>query len=306
MLVSEETRAFCVGRHLINLPVDFEPVLPISATFRISGKSSRATSIEIRVREKDASLLSFQKAVSMRQGEIMAFANETTDILKETIKSQNGDVLFRILRIGDSYSSELHTLKATSYITLVAKSHQGRFLEIEQQILDYAKESLIPIEERSSSRTGFCLGAALLSGEHEGEIANFEFRSAMRPGVAVTVDIDTYTRDARADLLSRVSGPDSLLKIFDVQNKVLRQGERTVAGMKAQEWLSTVMLGENREQKQASFVLETMRPKPGPENPHIRVEMEVTPEGAIPSDHQLIELWDSITKTVRFAGPSEH
>jgi hypothetical protein len=304
MAINEETRMFCIGRHLISLPVDFDQMLPVSATLKISNRPERETTIEVDVRQTDATATSFQKAVSQRQGEINASATNSTDVLKQVVRSERGDVLFRILMIRDSYSSELHLLIGTNYVTLDAKSYHAGFAEVEQKLFSYAKTLVASAAMKTSTPSGFCLGTAVLNGEHEGETATFLFRSTKRPAIAISVEIDTYTPDESPDLLGRVNGPNSLLKIFDVRNKVLRQGEVKVAGMNAQEWLSTVMLGENRDNKQASFVLETKRPHPGPEAPHIRVEMNVTGEEVIPSDKQLIDLWDLITKSVRLSGTS--
>ena len=297
----EKNQTFCIGRHMIDLPTDFRQILPISATFAPPRNSEDATSLEIKVNDKGATLEAFEKSVGKRWGEIVAFANDTTDILKEVIRHNDGEVLFRIQRIDDTYSSELHLLKASSYLTVDAMSYGGHFVEMEQKIWELAQENIDALQDVPLSKPGFCLGPVQLNGKYEQELANFVFRSKERPGVVVSIEIDTYTRDAREDLLQRVSGPDSLLKVFDVRNKVLRKGERAVAGMLAQEWLSSAMLGEKRQQRNVSFVLETMRPHPGPNSPSIRVELNATPEGVAASDKQLITLWDAITSTIRLA-----
>lgn len=302
MAINEETRTFCVGRHSISVPVDFEQMFPISATLELSNRSERATTIELELRQTDATATSFERAVGMRQNAINSSATSSTDVLKQVVRLDQGSTLFRILMIKDSYSSELHLLTGTNYLVLDAKSYHASFAEVEKKLFGYAKTITASAEVKTSTHSGFCLGAAVLGGEHIGETASFLFRSTKRPAIALSVNIDTYASDESPNLLGRVNGPNSLLKIFDVRNTVLREGDIKIAGMNAQEWLSTVMLGENRDHKQASFVLETMRPHPGPATPHIRVEMNVTGEEVIPSDKQLIDMWDLITKSIRFSG----
>jgi hypothetical protein len=123
------------------------------------------------------------------------------------------------------------------------------------------------------------------------------------------VDIDTYTPDDKIPLLARMSGPDSLLAAFDVRHKVLRTGERIVAGMHAQEWLGWAKISDDPDAKTLKFVMDTMRPKPSREAPGISLTFNTataledgTPTKTLLSDDEAMQLWDSVVDSIRPAG----
>jgi hypothetical protein len=136
------------------------------------------------------------------------------------------------------------------------------------------------------------------------EAALFHFRD--EKGSTVGFDVDTYTEDEEVPLLKRVSGPDSLLAKLNIHHRVLRAGERTVAGMKAQEWLGWAQTGETEEKY--AFSLETMRSVPGKKAPRIHLSLDTgqplangKKPGKTMSDREAVSLWDMVVSSIRLA-----
>jgi hypothetical protein len=308
--IKKETQTFCVGRHLIDLPMGFEPVVQVTALFKQPGLTKNGAPMSVAIRAAGITRPLFSAMVTKRKAEIVAFGDDTTDILKEAKALGEDATMFRILRIKEAYTSELHVLKGDTYLTIEANSYHARFLEAEEHLNAFVADIVIAASPSIPQR-GFCLGPVVAKGLYDKESANFSFRNKERPDIVISIGVNTYVRDESETLLQRVSGPDSLLKKFDARNKVLREGELKVAGMRAQEWLSWVKLGEHRDKKQFGFALETMRPAPGPDYPLIHIELD-TGESDLNgvrhvnslTDEEAIALWDSIVKSIRLRQPA--
>lgn len=306
MKKNESVETFCVGRHSIDLPTGFRLAMPLSASLRPERFNNAASSIEVGVIADGMTSLSFVAAVSKRQGEILALSDDTTDILKEVIDKGENATLLRILKIEQSYADELHFLKSNLYFILEAKSYDGRFLEAEANLLKMADYIFVTQSSDGEVQNGFCLGPVVARGEFQEESATFEFRNDKQPDVVVKIEIDSFGRDETRTLLQRVDGPDSILVKFDARNTVLRKGKVIVAGQPAEEWLSSVKLGANRDWKQFGFALETTRRKPGSGAARIHIDLDTgqydqhgvkRPNSM--SDEQAIALWDLLVSSMR-------
>lgn len=309
----QDSETFCVGRHLIDLPDGFRLVMPSSATFRPKGLNRSASSIEVSLVSSAMTPTKFEAAVQKRQSEIVAFSDDTTDVLKEVQNKGNDAILLRILRIEQSYSSELHFVKDSLYLKAEAKSYDGRFPEAETNLAKIADQILGTKIKENDVGNGFCLGPVVAQGEFQEESASFEFMSDKQPGIVVKVDIDSYGLDEPKTLLQRINGPDSLLAKFDARNKVLRQGEIAVAGQRAEEWLSSVNLGANRDRKQFGFAAETVRRVPGPASPRVHIELDTgqhdqngVQQPSSLTDEQAIAFWDSLISSMRLRQQIKH
>jgi hypothetical protein len=303
--VIKEMQTHCIGRHLVDLPTGFELTDGATSIFKQANAPVDAPTIDVITRASGITRAEFAKKVKKRRTEIVAAADDTTDILKEMKSIGDNATLFRILQIGDAYISELHILKGDRYLSMTTDSFHNQFLEAETRLADFSKN--VALDSASAdSHPGFCLGPVVIQGQYVKEYATFSFRSRLQPDVLLSVDVDTYLPDEAETLLHRVSGPGSLLKKFDVRNKVLREGELKVGGMRAQEWLSWAKLGDDRDKKQFAFALETTRAKPSPAQPHIHVELATGQQDLKGdnhtnslSDEEAISLWDSIVKSIR-------
>jgi hypothetical protein len=120
------------------------------------------------------------------------------------------------------------------------------------------------------------------------------------PDISFSVDVNTFEKDDAESLHQRLGGPNSLLKKLNVKESILRKGEQSIAGMHAQEWASAIRPGENGNEQDLSFLLETSRPAPSISAPKIHMEMDVTGSSAR-DENGALALWDRVIKTIRRA-----
>jgi hypothetical protein len=303
--IYKEMKTHCIGRHLVDFPIGFDLVDGSVATFKQIQVPTDAASIDLVTRSSNITHSEFLRKVQKRRAEIVAAEDETTDILKEVKSLSDDAILFRILQIGDAYISEMHILKGGNYLVITTNSFRNLFLEAESRLGEFAK-NIKSVDMQVSNNTGFCLGAVVVQGQYSKEYVTFSFRSRLQPDILISVDIDTYSPDESETLLHRVNGPNSLLKKFDVRSNVLREGDLKIAGMQAQEWLSSTKLGDDRDMKQFVFALETTRSTPSPGRPHIHVDFSTGQQDIKGNNHpnslndkEAIFLWDSIIKSIR-------
>ncbi len=305
MPLIEKMETVCLGHHLFDLPPGFVPVVPIAAVFNPESANSEQSPIDVSVVAEKVTPAAFSAAVLRRHNEILRLSHRSTDILKDA-KTAQDSTLFQIQRIGESYTSELHALKANLHIAAELKSYEGRFREAEASLLAFEKNVLATDQGTRFGVAGFCVGPVVVNGRNKEESVSVTFRSEERPDIVITIEVDSYSRNDPVTLLDRMSGPNSLLSIFDARSDVLRKGELKVAGMRAQEWLGSVKLGENRTRKQFGFALETMRASPSQAAPRIHIEMDSGQNDAhgnrhenSMSDEQATALWDALVKSIR-------
>lgn len=303
--IIEKTETVCLGHHLFDLPRDFVPVVPIAAVFNPASANSGQSPIDVSVMAERVTPAAFAAAVSGRRSEILRLSHRSTDILKDS-KTAQDSTLFQIQRIGESYTSELHFLKTNLHIAAELKSYEGRFREAEASLFAFEKNVLSTDQGARFGETGFCIGPVVVNGRNKEESVSVTFRSKERRDIVITIEVDSYSRNDPVTLLDRMSGPNSLLSIFDARNDVLRKRELKVAGMRAQEWLGSVKLGENRTKKQFGFALETMRASPSQAAPRIHIGMDSGQNDAhgnkhenSMSDEEATAFWDALVKSIR-------
>jgi hypothetical protein len=305
-------QTFCIGRHSLDLPTGFEPLIGIGAIFRPVGTNEDGSSMDVSISAIGITQAKFAAIVQDRRAELAAAGSDTTNIFKEMKRLGENAVLFRVLKINDSYMSELHLLTGENYMSIATNSYDGHFAEAEARLVTFAANVELA-KAPTDPQPGFCLGPVVIKGQYQEEYARLRFQDRKRPDVVFAVAVDTYARDESVTLLQRVSGPDSLLKKFDARNVVLREGELKVAGMRAQEWLSWIMLGENGDKKHFGFALETMRPNPSPAQPHIHINLDTgqydrdgNEQANSLTDQEAVALWDAVVKTIRLRPVATH
>jgi len=302
--ISKEMQSVCIGRHQMDVPRDFEQMMSLTSIFTPPGLTEAGAPIEVALKSARIDRNQFKAEVDKRHAAIKAAQRRVTRVLKEVIPAGNDATLFRILEVGKSYKDELHFWKGGSYLVATTASYDDSYKQAEDRLLAFAAnvEPLAP----NGRGAGFCLGPVLVKGKYAGEYASFGFRSKAQPDVIVSLELDTYAPDESQPLLKRVNGPDSLLRKFKADNKVMREGELTVAGMRAQEWLSWIKLGSEATRKKYGFAMETMRPAPGEQQPRIHLELDSGQSGPNGEsfdnsldDQSAVALWDSVVKTIR-------
>ena len=300
----EPAMQHCVGRTFVELPSSFAASLVTTGIFKVQAPGVLEEPIDVLVRDSKKAP-NFALETQKRKAELEDSSSSTVDILREVKVLENNATLFRVQRIDDAYVSEIFFLRGTSIVTARVHSFRKQFLAAEERLIRLASGiHVLDSDRNSASADGFCLGSVKIEGDFNLEKARFVFRNGR--GAQFEVDIDTYAPDDRVPLLARMSGPDSLLKVFDVSHTVHRAGERTAAGMRAQEWLGSVPTIEDTDTKAFQFTLETMRPSPSKATPGLNLTFETAQpledgsktKTSISKD-EAIRLWDSVVASLR-------
>jgi hypothetical protein len=293
----------CVGRSVIGIPETFAPTQIITGQFKTTAMKREDESIELLVRAGGLTSAQFQTEVAQVRNEIAQRTSGKVDVLRLERVLDDQTVLFRVQEIDDAYKSKIVLLRDGNVIHASLESFNNKFAHAEDLLLAFAKSIKSVTHEQSPAPTnGFCLGAIEIFTDLTEEAALFRFSDG--EGSTLGFDLDTYTADEEIPLLKRVSGPDSLLAMLKVHHRVLRAGERTVAGMRAQEWLGWAQTGETEEKY--AFALETMRSVPGKNTPRIHLSLDTgqrLANGKQPrktmSAQEAINLWDSVVGSIR-------
>jgi hypothetical protein len=293
------------GRLIVDLPDEFRSDGGATATFTPRGNNALATKMEVQVVSSDTSRQKFDNAVALHKLELLKAGPDDENALKETLARPDGSVLFRMVKVGNAYISELNQLVGDVHVRITAASYHGTYEKVEGALFQFAA-LIVPLAAGKAS--DFVLDTVSVGGINVDETAQFYYRSTRRPDLRIEIAIDTFQPDADKPLLARMSGDASLLKVFDVNHRTVRKGELTVAGMHAQEWLGVARLGKNND-TEYNFVLETLRPAPGPFRPAMQLQLmsgQYDVSGVkLPNsldDDKALQLWDPIIKSVRTAG----
>jgi hypothetical protein len=288
-------KTHCIGHALVDLPGGYSLTPGALGMFLPDQDEVEDAGIDLLLMPR-TTVAEFDKQVSDRQAELVAFDGGTTNKLTLVKKLEGGETLFRVLKIGDAYETEVHFIVKDNYLIARISSYNNQVLKSEALLVDFIGR--IGAARSNASPGSFCLGDVVVQGHYRSESATLRFVDPGVRDVAFSAEVDTFAEDPGESLLQRVAGPGSLLRKFDVRESVLRKGERKVAGMRAQEWLASVKLGHDRDEKQLGFNLETMRPKPSPVAPSIHWEMESKGSHAL-DEKGALQLWDKVTGSIR-------
>lgn len=295
----------CIGRHLIDLPESFTQVSGLTGIFvqKRAKVSEESFDIQLQVTDAGLSLDDFSQRVAAREVKLRGRAWGQANVLKEARKIDDRVRVFQIQEIKEAYSTEIHALIEGTYIVMTAASYKNQFSLAESRMIKFLGG--VSASSSPSSMEDFCLGSIRIRGDFEKERAGFLFRSESFPEVRISIDYDTYVVDPSQNLLARLGSPQSLLRAFDADNKVIRKGDLTVASMSAQEWLSWIVLGDDDKTKNYGFSMETMQRRPSTVQPFIHVELDAKfPLGGKISaqdlsETEIIGLWDITTRSLR-------
>jgi hypothetical protein len=284
----------CVGRNFITLPSSFVASSVTTGIFKPGETGLEDPSIDVVVRNNAFSSGRFQAEVQKRRVELKSADDGNVNVLRLDKKLSDGANLFRVQEIDDAYVSEISALRGSSIVTLRLESYHGKYIEAEE-ILIKLINGINAIDASEALKPGprFCLGAVNIAGNFSLESGSFLFRD----GKGANYEVE------------RMSGPDSLLKLFDVKHQVLRARERTAAGMRAQEWLGWAKINDEPDAKTLKFALDTMRAKSSRAAPKISLTFETAQpleDGAatktLISDDEAIQQWDAVVDSIRPVG----
>jgi hypothetical protein len=303
---SLQVRQHCVGRNVMSVPEQFSVSSIATGQFRTAAMGEKGPMIEVTVRADRVTRNHFGREVDQVRAELQQRTSGDIDVIRLEKELEGQSTLFRVQQVDDAYKSEIVFLKNGNVIQASLESFQNGYEAAEAHLINFVT-SLLPADPdpKISGTQGFCLGPVVITGELKKETGSFSFSD--KRGVTLELDLDTYAKDAKAPLLARASGPDSLLAKFDIKPTVLRSGERVVAGMKAQEWLGRIRTGEIQDTY--SFAIETMREVPGRGAPKLHLSLSTADQqpggersGKLLSDDQAMQLWDLIVNSIESLG----
>lgn len=295
----------CIGRNKIKVPDSYAQSSVVNGVFKEAGLAGGEGKFDIIVYSTEMTEVEYKRDIRKHHAKLQENSSENVDVFEFEKDLGGNATIFRVRKIEDAYESEIRFLRGNILVSIRLDSYDRSFVRAEERLVKLAKH----IHEFSQANTkgnsvGFCLGPLVMSGKYSYEYASYGFQN--NEGMHLSVDINTYIPDDRLTLTERMSGPDSLLKKFDVQHKVLRKNERLVGGMRAEEWLGWAKLSEDNNTRTLKFVLETMRNKPGEASPKFSVTLDSAQplEDGMPtkttlSDEQAMQLWDSIVSSIR-------
>ncbi|TFW13637.1 T6SS immunity protein Tli4 family protein [Duganella callida] len=292
--VNISVKSHCIGHSTIDLPDGYALKSGASAIFTHDQDEVEDGNIDV-VEKTGISGGEFRKLVAARHAEL-ADDEGMTSKLSEVRDLPNEAKLMRVHVIDDAYKSEIHWLLDDIYLVASVSSYKNQVAKSEALLLDLMRNVQAwknPIEKAAA----FCMGDVAVKGKYRSESASFHFVSPQTPDIAFSVDVDTYEKDDAVSLHQRLEGPNSLLKALPVKQSVLRKAEINVAGMRAQEWATSLSPGEKGD-KDLAFFLETVRPVPSPATPKIHLEMEVTGASAA-NEAGALALWDKVSRSIR-------
>lgn len=296
------SRTSCVGRHRLELPDDFQLSLPVALSLSRSFNGGDPIKVEIEVIADQVTSSDIQARMDARIAEIASYSTGETDILKVSDRIGEGAYRIRINKVEDYYASELHILISGTYVKLSSLSRESNVAQVEQALVALAS-NITHGGEGMKPADSFCAGSVLVDGGNISESSIFTFRGKKRADVLIDVMIDSHARDDRAGLLDRVNGSKTLLRFLSKRPRVIRQGERMLGDMSAQEWLS---VAEVDGLTQYIFAIETVgRKRPSPDAPNIHVELR---SGQYDSsgrqanslnDETAVAMWDKIIGSMK-------
>lgn len=291
----------CLGRNHIQLPSLFLNSKITTGTFKPKVADEKSSLFEVLVNNERLSPQEFDMHLLQRRAELKDSSSSTVDVLRAEKKLSDVATLFRVQRIEDAYRSELHFVRGENLVTVTIDSYKNSFLAEEDRLVKFMSEFSIldKIEHK-----GFCLGKLIISGDFQEESGSFLWRDGA--GNNFDIDIDTYGVDDPMPLLKRIGGPDSLLSVFNIGHTVLRARDRTVGGMRAQEWLGWTNLGEDGDEKTFKFTTETMRLTGGKTSPRMHVTFDSAQQledGSHTktnlSDDEAMAMWDKVIDSIQ-------
>lgn len=299
-----KTFKYCVGRSFIEIPDSLKSSSLASGVFKEKGLGNQAPAIDIDISTSEVSMANYLVQVRKREAEIREREGGNINMLRNVRKIKDNITIFRVQSIDDAYVSEAVALIEGGLVSVRLDSFRNQFDQAEQRIIDIIYRLRYPDYTAGGNMSGFCLGRLILAGDFDAEMGDYAFLS--KNGIHLSVNVDTYRPNEDIDLLSRVSGPKSLLSIFKVDHTVLRAREFNMAGVRAQEWLSWAILQDNSDVRTHTFELQTIRPMPSKAKPLISVTLRTAQaqgDGVYATtstpDEEAIILWDRIVKSIQ-------
>jgi len=304
MAIPEKYRSVttqCVGRNMIRLPQAFLPANIATGFFSPTESLLEGLTFDVIVDSAELKRKSFSEHILERRAELRGSSRVSSNIFRLERPLSDVATIFRVQQIKKAYQSEAHFKIGENIVVVKIDSFNDTFLTAEEQLVKFMGD-FSAIDQGKVK--GFCLGDLTIGGDYISESGDYGWSDDA--GNTIGLGIDTFRKDSSKPLLQRTTGPDSLLNVFHIGHSVLRSGERTVAGMRTQEWLGWTKVGTEGDKKTFGFTMETMRPVPARNTPMITVAFDSAQKlknGADTktnlSNDEAMALWDALLDSIQ-------
>lgn len=303
-----DTKTYCVGRYLVDLPADAE----------INGQAYDYAFGRIDSEHTDLNAQGFAATMQQRAEELRAVDEKKGRSLKGVVTAgPNAEVLVTSEKIygDDNYGFEAYRLAENRLFTMKKLDMDQSVWE--KKILPRLRDQLLPnLRTRKSTdipaESGFCLKDGFIADEGkvpQYESAGISFKFSKWPGVLVTVQTMTVTKLGEPKLLKRLDSGDVPAQFKNLVSSIhtIRRGERPINGRVGEEDLSTIptdlgyRIHQFRWEAQGNHISDSLEPT-------LVVELEsgMTRDGdgnpARPrlTDEQAAAVFDAVSNSLRF------
>ena len=303
------TRTHCVGRFLIDLPVDFEQML-VSDVELTYGLDKNFRTVNVTVVRAAGSQPSFDGIVNKRAAELGAdyhFESASKTMLAFQHRPNQTTALIRSYdsrRLLDSYRSEYFVQHGAAVAVFAGRVYTDEQPDpIEAKILKVVERtSFVPSPDKAGH--GTCLGPLLIDAGQDGERFMLAFRSKSVPDVLIEVDMNSMLAKSDGGLLKRWDSKAGMLNKLDFHSTTLRRGKVAVGGMPGEELLNK---GKEQGHVVRGFTAEALQTKPATfSTPSLAISMNMGGQlessdyvDASWSDEGAMAIWDAIVKSIR-------
>nr|WP_242431755.1 T6SS immunity protein Tli4 family protein [Burkholderia ambifaria] len=312
--VMHDTRPWCIGRFVLDLPRDAEVY---NEQFKYMGYSIERT--------QNISAQEFAHRVDAREGELKttmrldphkSFTATKTPWAHQVVRPSDNSRFFVFGRYDvppeeQVYDVEGYAISGETLFTLKNRFGDG----YDQTAIQNASEILRNIHPRGDwdvpPDSAFCFNGGVISGK---PLPGFDATLAVglvpgRPSNLIVKLRESVDLDQKASLLNGLSEFESEIRPYAHRYRILRKGQRQFAGMRAEELL--IDISEDGVQKYQFYLL-----APGVEGdnskPHAGIQLlfgaapdAVTPaaEATSPvSKEQAIQAWDTVLNSFHYRG----
>ncbi len=335
---SGQTQTQCVGRYLVDAPVELGRFLIHSSSF-IYGLTADFDSVEIAVKYDDYTPQQFAETAKKRAKALMDEKNLDMHIpllLKQEVwDTPNGKVLMLRYLEDEFYAisavkSEVHMLLGNRYAIATGESYESRndphkndkgrhsykFIDpkpMEARLLNIAK-NIKGYSDANKAPEGFCLAGVVMNNKTMGydiETALFTNLDKEKRVPDIDWDIDMegqYPSTDEPNLLQRIESSNKDLRLFFARDGVsvntIRFGQRKINGMDSYEVAESLYF-KNKKKATFQFNSENAIPKAqrSLQRPGFTVSLNFGSDDK-PSpvtQDQAIKLWDDMINSIRLS-----
>lgn len=301
-------RTHCLGRFLIDLPVDFYLTRGSDAEL-IYGLDKDFRTVKVEVPSRDGAQAEFVKLGRERSETLSSehhFSSPGNSMLALEERLTDDLLLLRAYSspdVTESFRTELFANTGTAVAIFSDDIYTGERPEDVEPRLKHIARSTKSFDQPETAGRGTCLGPVVIDAEQDGEIFTVSFRSKSLPDVVVAIDMNSLVAKSDGGLLKRWDDQAGLLQKLGFESTTLRRGRVSLGAMPGEELLSE---GKDHDRVVRGFNAESLLLQPATfTTPSLAIEMRMGGQvghayrDASLSKEAALALWDAIVKSIR-------